>query len=221
MVRKFVLLCLCILLSACQSSTETSLQQSKKRMAAKINDQLGIAYLERHDIQRSKQKFLLALKQAPEIPETWYSMGYFLESTDNKEQANHYYLKAIELAPGRGDALNNYGTFLCRSGKYHEAISYFMKAAEDPNYLEQASAYENAGLCSLKIPDNKNAIAYFKRSLEQDPNRPNSLIELSELNYKNGHYQLAKHELTKYLQVMPPSVQTYVLAKKLDNKLLA
>src|SRR5690349_19706212 len=118
-------------LSACQT-TQTNNDEEKRVAAAKINDQLGIAYMERHDIQRAKQKFLLALDQAPNIPEPWYSMGYYLESSGNHEQAKKYYLKSVELAPDRGDVLNNYGTFLCRSGDYQGAVNHFLKAVQDP-----------------------------------------------------------------------------------------
>jgi len=220
-MKKIIFLLICCLLSACQTSQETSISQTKKISAAKINDRLGMAYLERHDIRRAKQKFLLALEQAPDIPEPWYSMAYFLESTGNKDQARKYYLKAISLAPERGDALNNYGTFLCRSGEYKNAIQYFMKAAQDPKYLAQGSAYENAGLCSLKIPDIKNATAYFKKALAEDPERANALIELAELSFRQGEYKSARKDLDKYLLVASPSVQSYLLEKKLDKKLSA
>src|SRR5437870_5789715 len=117
-----VLIAMCFMLAACQTSQTTNGDENKKISAAKINDRLGLAYLERHDIQRAKQKFLTALDQAPDIPETWYSMAYFLESTGNKDQAKAYYLKALATAPHRGDALNNYGTYLCRSGDYKTAV---------------------------------------------------------------------------------------------------
>lgn len=221
MMKKFLSLLVCCLLSACQTSQDTVLQQTKKISAAKINDRLGMAYLERHDILRAKQKFLLALEQAPHIPEPWYSMAYFLETTGNKDQARKYYLKAISLAPERGDALNNYGTFLCRGGEYKTAIHYFMKAAQDPSYLAQGSAYENAGLCSLKIPDVKNATAYFKKALAEDPERSNALIELAELNFRKGDFKSARSGLDKFLLITSPSVQSFLLEKKLDKKLRA
>jgi len=216
-LHSLLLTILCFMITACQTSGIPNELESKKISAARINDRLGMAYLERHDIQRAKQKFLLALELAPTIPETWYSMAYFLESTGNKEKAKEYYMKAIAVAPERGDALNNYGTFLCRSGDYAGAVVHFIKATHDPKYLEQASAFENAGLCSLKIPNSKNAMAYFKKALEEDPNRPASLIELSELNYKKGDYTLARHQLDQHLQITAPSVQSYLLEKKIES----
>lgn len=181
-VISMVLVCL---LSACASSmsnTAKNEDQNQKIKTAKINAQLGIAYLERHNLQRSKQKLLLALEQAPSIPETWYSMAYFLEATGNKDDASIYYQKAIAVAPKRGDAQNNYGTFLCRNGDYRGAVEHFMVAVKDPTYLDPADAYENAGLCALKIPDKAMATKYFAQALQQDPARTVSERKLRELN---------------------------------------
>lgn len=210
---------LATMLMACQSTAADKEAAEKKVKAAKINTHLGLAYLERHDIQRAKQKLLLALDQAPTIPEAWYSMGYLLESTGNKEKANQYYLKAIHLSPDRGDVLNNYGTFLCRSGDYQGAIRQFLKAVQDPKYLELAAAYENAGLCAQKIPDSTAAMQYFKQALAEDVNRPTSLIELAELNYQQGNYASARHELDQYLQLVAPNAKSYILEQKIEEKL--
>lgn len=170
-------------LSACASvNTAKTEEQEQKIKTAKINAQLGIAYLERHNLQRSKQKLLLALEQGPNIPEPWYSMAYFLEATGNKDDASIYYQKAISVAPTRGDAQNNYGTFLCRSGEYRAAVEHFMLAVKDPTYLDPADAYENAGLCALKIPDKAMASKYFSQALQQDPSRTVSERKLRDLN---------------------------------------
>jgi type IV pilus assembly protein PilF len=218
-IKIFLLILLGSLFSGCQSTSSVNEVADKKVAIAKINTTLGLAYLERHDIKRAKQKLLIALKEAPTLPEAWYTMGYFLESTDNKAQASKYYLKAIQLAPGRGDALNNYGTFLCRSGNYQGAIQQFLKAVQDPNYLELAAAYENAGLCSLRIPNSKAAMHYFKKALAEDPNRPTSLIELAELHVKQKKYSVARHALDRYLQLAEPNAQSFLLEQKIDEKL--
>lgn len=191
LLMSVVLLCL---LTACATSTGGSAkteEQNKKLKTAKINAQLGIAYLERHNLQRAKQKLLLSLEQGPNIPEPWYSMAYFLEATGNKDDASIYYQKAIAVAPIRGDAHNNYGTFLCRSGDYRGSIEHFMLAVKDPTYLDPADAYENAGLCALKIPDKEMAAKYFTRALQEDPSRMVSERKLRELNK-----QLAMNEVS-------------------------
>ncbi len=170
------------LLSGC--STTQSPEAQEKAHATKIAGiytQLGMGYLEHGDIQRAKQKLLYALQKDPTLPEAWYSMAYFNEKTGDKARAEEDYLKAVALAPNRGDVQNNYGTFLCRHGDYQKSITHFLLAIKDPQYLDAAGAYENAGLCALKIPDKKLAGRYFNLSLEQDPTRMTAMNELSKL----------------------------------------
>lgn len=202
-----------------QTYAENQKIDEKKLTAARINVRLGMAYLERDDILRAKQKFLLALEEAPTIPETSYAMAYFLEKTDNKVEAKKYYLKAIALAPTRGDTLNNYGTFLCRNKDYRESITYFSKAIKDPNYLETAAAYENAGICARKIPDRLLAEKYFSQALMIDPIRPNSLINLAEINYQNGQFQIAKKLLKRFSKISPQNKTSLLLSEKIDKQL--
>lgn len=221
LIKISVLICFMLHLSSCSSTNATSdasNDEKRKVATAKINTRLGMAYLEQHNIQRAKQKFLTALSEAPNIPETWYSMAYFLEATGDKDQANKHYLKAIEVDATNGSAHNNYGTFLCRSGQYKAAIEQFELAMKDMNYIEGGSAYENAGLCALKTSNKKLALHYLTKSLEQDPDRANVHLELAELNYELGHYQASKQELNQFLKLASASRTSFTLSEKLKAK---
>ncbi len=206
------------LLTACHSMVHTETKHDKKVTAAEINVQLGMAYIERHELQRAKQKFLKAMREAPQLPEVWYSMAYFFEITGEKDRANYCYLKALELAPKRGDTNNNYGTYLCRSHRYKEAIKHFMIATQDVEYLDVASAYENAGLCAEMIPSLQQAEQYFEAALKQDPSRASSLLGLAEVKYQEGHYEAANSYLNQYLLLSSPTKESKALRVKLNKK---
>ena len=217
---KILTLCCCwFLLTACSSVQQSSPDENRETKGALMNTQLGMAYLQSQRIPEAKQKLLLALKQAPSIPETWYSMGYFYEATGQGKDAEPYYLKAVNLAPHRGDVQNNYGTYLCRSGNYTGAIQHFLLATQDTQYLDTGSAYENAGLCALKIPDNKLAMQYFNNAIAQDPNHPTTLIELAELHYQLGHYREANNNLQLFLKISAATPQSDKLRTQLAQKL--
>ena len=191
-----------LLLQSCHHNVEEKkeavVKEAKLAEAAKYNSQLGLGYLSQGDRSRAKRKLVLALKQAPNEPGVNESMAYFMEKSGDLEQAEIYYQKAMALAPGVGTQLNNYGTFLCRQGKYREAEGYFVKAIKDIGYDHTAGAYENAGLCVLAIPDNKNAAKYFSKALEYDPSREQSLYELVNLEMKQGNTDEALMYLQKY-----------------------
>lgn len=148
-------------------------------------------------------------------------MGYFLETTGNKSDARTYYLRSVEIAPTRGDVQNNYGTFLCRSGDYKAAIQHFMLATKDKDYLDPADAYENAGMCALKMPNYRLARKYLNSALAEDPTRPNALIGLAELDYQIGNYQAASRQLSAYLLMSPATPQSNYLGTRIQTKLAA
>jgi type IV pilus assembly protein PilF len=137
--------------------------------AANINTQLGLALLEKDDRAQAKKKLLLAKEQAPKEPAVWYAMAYFLEQTGDIPAAEQHYRYAIKLHSNVGAAQNNYGTFLCRRGRYQEALKEFDKAAMVPDYLEPAMAYVNAAVCAKKIPNELLAEHYFQKAAEKDP----------------------------------------------------
>ncbi len=156
-------LSLCILLSSCAT-------QPTNPEAAGLNTKLGYTYMQQGDMQSAKRKFLLALQENPHDPLVLQAMGYYLEQTGDVKIAENYYQQALKLAPEQGPVQNNYGDFLCRQGKYHQAIKHFDLATQDINYLYVTQAFENASFCALKIPDKKLARSYLQKALQSDPN---------------------------------------------------
>ena len=158
-------------LSACLHSPQEHSDQLKPDLekAARINVQLGLAYLEKGEVNQAKTKLLLAKSEAPAEASVWSGMGYFLERTGDIQQAERHHLKAISINLNQGPALNNYAAFLCRQGRYQEALATFDSAAKDSQYIRPALAFANAGTCALKIPDQKLANQYFRLALLKDP----------------------------------------------------
>lgn len=194
-----------VLLQSCQYNTEAEserTEKAKKRAeSASFNIQLGMGYLKQGNMPRAKKKLLLALEAEPDSLEAVGSMAYYNEKTNNLDEAQKYYLKAIALSHNQGAQLNNYGTFLCRTGKYAEAETYFLKAVNDNNYLNTAGAYENAGLCAEAIPDIDKAVTYFSKALDQDPRRSQSLYELATIELKKDNPEKALDYLQKYQEL--------------------
>lgn len=199
---------------------------TNSRAAAEINVKLGVFYMQKGQMQRAKHKLLLALDQAPDYSAAQSAMGYYLEKVGEIKKAEEYYLKAISLNAESGDVQNNYGTFLCRQGRYKESLKRFILATEDPNYLNSAGAYENAGICALKIPEFKRAEKYFSKALKYDSNLPSALFEVSKLQYREGDYKKAYSSLHKLLTNTGAELSSEVLhfcvklSRRIGNKRL-
>ncbi|MFO1258704.1 MAG: type IV pilus biogenesis/stability protein PilW [Gammaproteobacteria bacterium] len=160
--------------------------------AAKLNLELGLTYLNEGYVERAKSKLNHALKLAPELSEVHYALGYYYEKVSEYDQAEKSYRKAINLNRNGGKEHNNYGAFLCRQKRYREAEKEFLLALKDPNYVNTAELYENAGICVNAIPDIASASGYFEKSLKHDPRRPTSLLQLALLRWKQGNKDEAR-----------------------------
>jgi type IV pilus assembly protein PilF len=200
MLKKIILVIVILDLTACSFFSQRKFPATGSQ-AADTNVQLGLAYLQSGDVERAKQKLLLAEQQAPASMESQGAMGYFLESTGNFSQAAAYYRRAVVVNPKSGAAQNNYGTFLCRRGHYKEADQHFLLALQDPNYLNTAQVYENAGLCAMQIPDINRAMDYFSQAITQDPKRSLPWLELGRISYQQKNYLQAQQYLSRYMQL--------------------
>lgn len=177
-IKKILCFCIGMSLSVCCLAESAD--------AARSNAKLGLDYLAKGLYAPAKDRLLDAIHENPHIAAGWYSMGYYSEKTGDFSNAEKYYLKAISVQPHSGSAKNNYGTFLCRRGRYQESIKQFISAAEEQNYLYVAGAYQNAATCALRMGDKSLAMKYFNKTIENNPNVPFALLNLAKLNHEKG-----------------------------------
>lgn len=181
---------------ACFTSVSVMAETENLKAAAETNAKLGLAYLKRGMYAVSKDRLMDALRQGPDLAVVWYSMAFYLEKTNQPAAAEKDYLKAISVEPKSGSAKNNYGTFLCRAGRYQAGIAQFIAAVHEPEYLESAKAYENAGICSEMMRNKPQALYYYLKALDNNPNMPFSLLSVARLDYEKGDMDSA----TKYFE---------------------
>jgi type IV pilus assembly protein PilF len=222
-VQRIITVSIILSLLGCQpqlnSSSLSQNSTNNSQKAAAINVQLGIGYLQQGYPERAKSKLLLALEEAPHWPPSLDAMAFYLEITGESGQADDYYRQAIRRAPHDGSSHNNYGTYLCRKGEYALAIDQFMRAVKDPLYLDTAKAYENAGLCALKMPNDTLANQFFIKALRLDPRRDTSMLELANLRLKASHFEEGNRYITTYLQTTQPDAQGLWIALQLARHL--
>lgn len=205
-----------ILLTVMLTACSTGVQYNEG--ASNANVRLAIEYLKLGNGPGAKQSLMMALKEDPKSEAAWYSMGYFYEATGNEQTAEYYYKQAIKRNLVSGVPNNNYGTFLCRRGRYQAAIQQFLIAAKNPQYINVGQAYENAGLCALLIPNQKLAQTYFIKALRNNPSLGDALLEFAKIQYSEGHPKKAKLLYKRFIHVSKPTGESKQFAALLyDN----
>lgn len=192
-----------LILSGCASSNSSSSSspfgKGSPELAATYNTELGINYMQEGHMDLAQQKLDLALKQAPNQPMVHNALALYYEHLGEDQQANREYRRSLSLKPDNPDTLNNYGTFLCRTGHPKKSLKFFVKAANNLSYDTPDSAFANAGTCALKIPNRKLAKHYFKQALAVNPQMNQALWELGLMAFKQGEFRKANPYLARLL----------------------
>ena len=196
-LRNVLLLCVVIpLVLACATISSRDAPPGPNKKAAEINTQLGVNYLSQGKLELADEKLRRALKQDPTSSTANWVFALLQERLGEHALAEKHFRKAISLNPKDSRAHNNYGTFLCNQNRIAEAEKEFLLAIENPLYTQADSAYANAGICVLKIPDKITAEEYFRKSLTINSEQPSALIQMAKLSFERNEYA----QTTDYIQ---------------------
>ncbi|MGH8427820.1 MAG: type IV pilus biogenesis/stability protein PilW [Gammaproteobacteria bacterium] len=199
--------------SGCTSSSSSPQAIPKKaspELAARYNTQLAYGYMREGHMDIAQQKLATALQQAPHLAFVHNTLAFYYEQVGDKNRADQQYKLSLQYDPNDPNTFNNYGAFLCRNGEYRASLNYFSRAAADLNYNTPDAALVNAGICALKIPDQKLAQQYFQQSLAINSDSVQALWQLGLLFFEQGNYSAA-HSYLAHLIDADPEVPAYVL----------
>lgn len=153
-----------------------------------------------------------SLQAEPENAKAWSLAGFINFELNDLPKANENFRKSLALGAGDPDVLHNYATFLCRTGKELESISYFDRALSIPTYQRPSSSETGAGACLLKLGRDEEANARFREALKSDPMNPQALIGSAQLAVKKGDAARARQMLARYQQIVPSSAMSLWLS---------
>ncbi len=202
--RLFVSLLLALLAACAGSNPPRKALDEETKDAATLQVRLGRGYMEQGELETALERLQRALQIDPRNVDANTLLGVLHERIQRPAKAEVYYREAVRLAPENGEVNNNLGAFLCGSGQFAKADTYFAKALDDPFYRSRASALANAGVCALKGGDQDKAEGYFRRVLEIQPNHATALFELARMSYFRNDDLRAR----AFLQRLEASVAT-------------
>lgn len=189
------------------------------RAKAKVFTELGFAYFSRQQMKVARDEAQKALAADGRYGPAYHLMGLIYMELEEDKLAEENFRKAIDLEPSDSDAHNSYGWFLCTRGRYDEGQAQFTDAMRNPLYAKPEQAMTNAGLCSEKKGDLKQAESYYNKALKLQPNAPQATIKLANLQFRNGNLNEAQRLLTRYGEVSPPSAESLWLGVRIERKL--
>jgi type IV pilus assembly protein PilF len=192
---------------------------SGDQAAAAVQVRLGQGYLAEGELETARDRLQRALELDPRSVDAHTLMALLQERIGRPSVAERYYRRAFELKPDDGSVNNNYGTFLCGTGRYAESQQHFERALADPFYRTPELAYANAGFCALKSGDRERGEQLLRAALELEPRNLGALFELARLNFDKGDLMRARAFLQRYEAASEPDPEALDLGARIEQRI--
>ncbi|MCF3481997.1 type IV pilus biogenesis/stability protein PilW [Stenotrophomonas maltophilia] len=171
------------------------------------------------NLDAAERKVREALKLAPEAPDALVLQAGIDERRGRTRQAGENFRKAAELAPQRGDVLNNYGAWLCQQGQSAESLVWFDRALQAPGYATPGEAQANAGSCALDAGQLERAERDLRAALVAAPANPVALESMAQLSFRQGRYMEARAFAERRIAAAPATRSVLQLASQIEARL--
>lgn len=191
------------------------------RSKAKIHTELGAAYFQAGNPAIALEHLDTALNANSGFYQAYSVRGLVYGSLKEYDKAERDFQRALNIAPNDPEVNNNYGWFLCDTGKERQSISYFLNALKNPLYETPGVAYTNAGTCALKSDDLDGAQHYLLQALQLSRDGGAHVrLQLAKLFYLRGNLDESRVYLSEVMrQVDSPTAEALWLAVRLERKL--
>lgn len=175
-------------LTGCQTTTTVNGQPVPRDVnevdpvkRAQIRLQLAATYYAQRQYPIAIEETQRALQANPNSAAAHAMLGLIYMDLNDRTNAEASFGRALRIEPDDPEINNNYGWFLCRTGRQKSAIEHFDRAAANKLYATPSLALQNAGTCLLQERDFKGAESYLRRSFEIDAGNPVVKFQLARL----------------------------------------
>jgi len=179
-----------VLAAGCQTTTTTvagvevpvaGKSEADPRKRAEIRTELASTYYREGRLAVALEETKRAVQIDSRYAPAHGLLGLIYMDIGDRAEAEASFGRALRLEPDNSNILNNYGWFLCQTGRERESVEYFQRAAANRLYATPGLAMRNAGVCLLKVNDLDGADRALRQALELDAADPLTKFELSRL----------------------------------------
>jgi type IV pilus assembly protein PilF len=169
----------------------TASDQTTVEKRANIRLQLAVGYYQSGSYEVALDEIKKALAADPDMSDAYGVRALIYTAMDEMPLAEENYQRAMRLAPGNADLANNYGSFLCQTGRYPQAMAQFEAALRNPKYVSPVKAMANAGACAFKNKQYDAADRHFTNAARLDPDFPPVQAGLARVAYQRRDFARA------------------------------
>lgn len=184
----------------------------KSRAQARV--ELAAGYFRNGQMSVALEEAKRAIQIDPTLANGYGLLGLIYMELNDRGAAESNFQRALQLDPANPDLNNNYGWFLCQTGRERDALPHFERALRDPLYVTPARANLNGGVCLMRLKDYSGAEPFLRRAFELDASNPTTKYELARLYLATGQLDRASFYYGLLAKSTEPSPETLWLGLK-------
>jgi len=193
-------------------------QEVSPKERARIRTDLAAGYYQRGQMDVALEELGNAKKLDPGYPRIYDIYGLVYAMLGERAKAEENFRQAIALAPDNPDFRENWGAFLCGTGRASEAMPEFEQVMKDPLYKTPEIALINAGKCSVAMGDTQKGEEYLRRALTVSPGNPIAAYNLALLAYRDKRIGEARAWMRPVMLQPSPPAQALYLGACIEKK---
>ena len=193
-------------------------QEATPQQRAAIRTELAAGYYERGQMDVALEELGAAKSLDPSYPKLYNIYGLVYAMLGDRAKAEESFRQAIALAPDDSDIRENWGAYLCATGRAREAMPEFEQVLRDPLYKSPEIALINAGKCSVALGQTKNADEFLRRALTASPGNATAAYNLALLAYRESRVGEARAWMRPVMQQAAPPPEALYLGMCIERK---
>ena len=187
---------------------------------AQVRMELAGLYLGRGQASTALDEVNAALAAKPDLPEAYNLRGLIHASLGDSQRADADFQRGLRLNPRDGNAMHNYGWFLCQQQRFGDADAQFERALLQPQYREVTRTLLAQGVCQARAGLWAQAERTLSRGYELDPANPVIAYNLSEVLLHRGELERARFYVQRInAQPDQSSAQSLWLAARVERRM--
>lgn len=202
-----------------QTTMPPAAKVASEQERAKVHTDLGFAYFRDGKLEIALGEAQVALDNLSSFAPAHNLKGLVHMMLGQNQLAESAFRQAVGHAPENPEIANNFGWFLCQTGRVSEAFTYFNRVVRNPLYKTPEKVLHNMGVCALIDKDDKAGESYLLRTLRMDAGNLRAYYLLADLAYRRGQFDQARDWLKKLHARIEPTSETIWLALRIDRKL--
>ena len=198
--------------------TPVKQQEATPQQRAQIKTELAAGYYQRGQMDVALEELGNAKALDPAYPKIYDIYGLVYAMLGERAKAEENFRQGLALAPNDSEIRENWGAYLCATGREREALPEFEQVLKDPLYKTPEIALINAGKCSAVLGQNRSAEEYLRRALGVSPGNPVAAYNLALIAYREARIGEARAWLRPVMQQPSPPAEALYLGVCIERK---